>query len=268
MASPFNNYLANEIIVHNSGKTTAALHCIAEAQRLGKICMFVDAEKTYLSSWAEKCGVDLDALKYIRGNSVEDIAETLLPDIEGGEVDLIVIDSLSSVFLDSWLDKGENTAMGIGARSANFLIAKILNVMGLQTNVIIIAHGTMAQSGQNMILSAAVSKRVEHWSSTIFKFFKSSSKDNIREDGSVKITWKLEKSKQSYYPRDGEYWFNPLNGSIDSYAELANLAIDRELVEKKGAWFYYGDNKWHGEDNFALALKENEALYNTLEGLL
>src|SRR5688572_27252849 len=85
-----------------SGKSTAAFHQIAYAQKQGKVCIYIDAERAFPMKWAEKCGVDLDACKYIRANSAEKILELLMPMVDRGEVDLIVVDSLSSINFDSY----------------------------------------------------------------------------------------------------------------------------------------------------------------------
>lgn len=245
-----------------SGKSTQAMFSIAEAQRLGKTCMYVDSEKTFSSVWAKKCGVDIDDLRYVRSNKAEDILETIMPMIEKEEIDLVVIDSLSSIFTGGHIDKADSNAIGINARSSNFLTSKLLAAMQWETQIIIIAHANMAASSMGMSLQAKISKSVEHWASTIIKFRLGFSKDNdFRDDGARQVYWVVEKSKHSLYPVDGKYWFSAQSEAvyIDHAYEVAELCKEEGIVAGT-TWLSYGDQKWQGLKNFAAALKADPDL--------
>lgn len=246
-----------------SGKTTIGLHIIGAAQKAGHKCVYVDAEKTYSPVWAEKCGVNIDELAYCAGNSVEDITDTLIKDIAAGKYHVILIDSLSSIFVDSYLDTDSN-GIGISARSQNTLMAKMLNALTPETMVIAIAHANMAQAGQGMIPAAKISKSVEHWASTILKIRQALGKDD-RKGNAIRVTWELQKSKQSLYPMEGEYWFDTDHVAFDNILEIARLAIDNELVQVAGAgWITIGDQKVQGEENFANLLLSSQQLRDAL----
>lgn len=255
-----------------STKTTAALYMIAEAQRQGKTCAFVDAEKTYSSAWAEKCGVDDDALLKIRANGAESLLELICPALESGEIDLMVVDSLSSITFEGYFDKLDSNAMGMYARSSKFFTHKILNALQHDQYIIFISHAAIDLSGQRPALRAALGNAIEHWASTIIKFQLRYGKSNDREaDGAQKVSWAVDKSKTSPYPVKGEYYFMQPSASIDTYAELATYAAEEDVVQRGGAWFYYptketcGDNKWNGEAKFVQALKDDSVLFKSIQ---
>lgn len=254
-----------------SGKTTYAMHCLAEAQRLGKNCVYVDAEKTYSRSWAEACGVDTKKLGVLRANSAETILKELQEPIMKGEIDFFIIDSLSSIWIDSYTDKTDSNPIGVGARSSNFLVGKLLDALQLETMGIIIAHMTMTQGGgQGMFAAPKISKSVEHWASTIIKFQKSGSKDDVREDGAFLVKWKVEKSKQSKYPADGQYFLkveqdeDGASIDFDNYTELVEIAKARDVIEGT-VWLNFGDFKAQGKNKFANALRDDPELYKALK---
>jgi recombination protein RecA len=251
--------------VKASGKTTFALQQIAAAQREGKICAFIDSEKAFSEPWAVKNGVDVDALLYIDSTKAEKTLELLLPDIESGKIDVTVVDSLNSLNFESFFDADKNP-IGSYARSSKMVTHKILGALNHNQHVIFISHAAMDLSGYHPQLKAAVGNAVDHWASTIIKFQKVNSKNEVRTDGSFPVKWKIEKSKQSVYPVEGQYYFNSNTAEIDYVDELVTAAVEDGLVAKGGAWLWYpdketcGENKWNGRDKFAEELRGNLTL--------
>jgi recombination protein RecA len=242
-----------------SGKTTVALHQIAEAQRLGKRCLFVDAEKTYRASWAEKCGVNVDDLQVIQqgANVAEDLLTVLLPMVEKESIDVVVIDSLSSVLLSSFFEKPESNPVGIFARSAKFVLIKLLNALGPETQIILISHASLDLSGYHPTLTASIGNATAHWASTIIGFKQGNNKkEDFRDDGSRKVRWKIDKSKQNVYPVDGEYWFNAKTATIDQEDEIITAAIELEIISQKASWFSYDGAKYQGTNGIKAAIQE------------
>lgn len=260
-----------------SGKTTYAMHCIAEAQKMGKRCAWIDSEKTYSKKWAEACGVDTKALLVMKegANSAEKIVEALYQPIVKGEIDVFVIDSLSSIFMDDYLEGADYKGIATGARSHNFLVSKLLGALTLNTTGILIAHMTMGKKGMGFASQAKMSHSVEHWSSSVIKFWKGGGTDSLRveDDKSVSIRtiWTVEKSKQSKYPDSGEYWMNvdeDVDGprlKFDNLTELVDVAINKEVLAGKG-WYSFGEHKFQGKPGWVAALQEDEALYAELKG--
>lgn len=247
--------------VKASGKTTAALQQIAVAQREGKICAFIDSEKAYNEAWAAKNGVDVDALRYIDTVKAEEALELLLPDLESGEIDVVVVDSLSSINFEAYF-KPDANPMGSYARSSKMFTHKVLGALQHNQHAIFISHAAMDLSGYHPTLKAAVGNAIDHWCSTMIKFQKMNGKDHIRDDGSFRVKWRIDKSKQSSYPVEGEYWFNPRTAQIDTVGEVVTAAVDTGIISKAGPWFYLDkgtDNelKFQGEAKLVDFLKEN-----------
>lgn len=256
-----------------SGKTTMTLHQIAVAQREGKVCAYLDAERAFTPEWAEKCGVDLDALKIIRSQSVEDIKELVCPALEKGEIDLLALDSLSSVNYSSFFEG--NNSMGSYARSAKWLTHQILSTLDFHQQVIFIAHAAMDLSGKYPVLTPAIGNAIDHWASTTIKFQQMKGKDGVREeDGAKKVKWTITKSKQSQYPVSGEYWFNDRTASIDNYDEVITAALDDDIIQQSGAWYYYPYKdapnalQWQGKNAVVHELKENSDFYEEISAKL
>jgi recombination protein RecA len=259
--------------VKASGKTTAALQQIAVAQRQGKTCAYIDAERALDTPWAIKNGVDVDSLLYMRKNAVEPILSELLPMIRDEKIDLLVVDSLNSMNYESFYEKPESNAMGSAARSSKFFTSKVLEALGFNQHVIFVSHASMDLSGQRPMLKAAVGSAIDHWASTIIKFQKSYATDDQRPDGSFKVNWRIDKSKQSVYPVKGSYFFNPFTAEIDRVQEIVTYAVEEGVIDKSGAWFYYPNRdekqyQWHGEAAIVKNLQADEALYNVISNEL
>lgn len=259
--------------VKASGKTTAAMQQIAQAQRDGKTCAYIDAEGAWDDDWAIQNGVDLDKLHKVVAQSAEKILALLLPDLEKDVFDLVVIDSLSSINYDAYFDVKDpsKNPMGSYARSAKFITHKILGALGPQQHVILISHAAMDISGQHPMLKAAVGNAIDHWASTMIKFNKMNGKDNVRADGSFKVKWRIDKSKQSVYPVDGEYYFNPRTAEIDLVTEIASYAVQEGIIDQNSAWFYYphrddpDKRQFHGENKFVEALKSEPEFFEEIK---
>lgn len=244
-----------------SGKTTFALQQIAAAQKEGKICAFLDAEKSFSPEWAELNGVDVDALKYQNTLIVEEALELLLPDMSKGVIDLLVVDSINTLTYKDYLEKHDSNAIGTYARSAKFFTHKLLNALQYHQEVILISQAAMKKQGTYFNLGASVGSSIEHWSSTMIRFAKyASAKEDLRADGSFRVQWTIDKSKQSLYPVKGSYFFNPKTAEIDTIGEIAIAVVEEGIVEVGGKWHYYPSKvdkqyQWDGAANFLQAIK-------------
>ena len=142
---------------------------------------------------------------------------------------------------------------------------KILNVLQPHQQVIFISHAAMDLSGHYPVLKAALGNAIEHWASTIIRIQKIMAKDSIREeDGAHKVRWKIEKSKQSEYPIDGEFYFTSSTASIDNVDEIVTAAKLEGIIDGT-TWLKYVDSngeelKWQGKANLVNHLKANPEL--------
>lgn len=135
---PYNNYIANGIVVHNSGKTTLCLHAVVQAQALGFTVAYIDVEHTVDVVYAAKLGVNVDALLFSQpsdGDEAMEIADMLT---RSGQVKLIIVDSIASLVTKAEMEKGiaENN-MGVQARLMSQALRK-LTVKGTESGTTII----------------------------------------------------------------------------------------------------------------------------------
>jgi recombination protein RecA len=254
-----------------SGKTTLALQQIALAQQQGKVCGYINSERAYNDVWAAANGVDVEALKRTDTVVVEDALSLVMPDMAEGNIDLLVVDSVNSLNYRSFFDDPESQGMGTYARSSKMFAHKLLSVLGPTQQVILISQQSMQKSGQQFVAGATVGSAIEHWASTMIKFRKTGSrqpdrnKDGTlkpdpnkewRTDGSFKVHWQLQKSKQSPYPVSGSYYFNADSTIIDQVDEVVDIAKELEIVTGS-TWLEFKEQKFQGKAKLGEYLREN-----------
>jgi RecA/RadA recombinase len=260
------------------GKTTMALQQIAKAQKEGKTCAFLDSERAFENDWAIRNGVDRAALLYNKTLVVEEALELLMPDISNGNIDLLVVDSVNSLNYASFFDDPSSQGMGTYARSAKMFTHKLLSVLGDQQQIIFVSQASMQKNGQHFNLGASVGSAIEHWASTMIRFRKTGVtkpepgkpfNDDWRADGSYKVHWRLEKSKQSNYPVSGNYYFHDITAKIDNVDEIVTYAKECGIITGS-SWLKYAEGtdqeqKWHGKSALLAHLDEHPEFLRELE---
>lgn len=239
-----------------STKSTQSMYTLANAQAMGKTCAYVDAEKTFDARYSAKCGINNDELLVLDqgSNIAEDLLTAVLPELNDNKIDVLVLDSLSSILQASFFEKAESNPMAIYSRSAKFILSKLLNVMTRDSMIILISHASLDLSGYKPMLSAQMGKAQEHWTSNIIGFKALSGKDNFRtdsagkQDGYRKIDWKFDKTKQPVWPFAGEYYFNGVTGHIDTNAEIFGNAVECDVFAKGGAWYKFDEKSYRGAE--------------------
>lgn len=130
--------------------------------------------------------------------------------------------------------------------------------------MIFIAHQTMDLSGMYAVTKAKIGNSVFHNMHNIIKLFLSqSSKEMERDDRSMitsqKVAWTIEKTKQmASIGTKGDYYVLPQEASIDKYREMLDIAIEMGIIERRGAWFFYEEEKWNGMGKIELTEKQIE----------
>lgn len=255
----------------SSGKTTLTLQAIAQCQKAGGVCAFIDAEHALDPVYARNLGVDLDNLLVTQPDNGEQALEIADHLVRSGAVDLIVIDSVAALTPKAEIegDMGDSH-MGLQARLMSQALRKITgnakrsNCMVIFINQIRMKIGVMFGSPETTTGGNAL------------KFYASVRLD-IRRVGQVKsgdeITGsatKVKVVKNKMAPPFKEALFNIMYGKgVDQAIELIELAAQHDIIQKAGAWYSYNGNKiGQGKDNVAALLKENESLYNELLGLV
>ncbi len=255
----------------SSGKTTLALHIIAEAQKEGGIVAFIDAEHALDPVYAKALGVKIDELLISQPDTGEQALEIADMLVRSSAMDVIVVDSVAALVPKAEID-GEmaDQQMGLQAR----LMSKALRKL----------TGSIAKSNTVMIFINQIREKIGGYSFTpgpqtttsggrALKFF-SSVRMEVKRIGSVKqgeeiigneVSVKVTKNKVA--PPFKEARFSVLYGKgISKVGEVLDAATKLDIVAKSGAWFSYGDRKLgQGKINVENLLKEDKELYNKLE---
>jgi recombination protein RecA len=255
----------------SSGKTTLALHVIAEAQRRGGMAAFVDAEHALDATYAGKLGVDIDNLLVSQPDSGEqalEIAEVL---IRSGAVDVLVIDSVAALVPRSELEGEMGEAqMGLQARLMSQALRKLTSIVSKSKTCLIFINQLREKIG------VMFGNPETTTGGRALKFYASIRLDIRRiaslKDGDAVVgsraKVKVVKNKVAPPFREGE--FDILYGEgISKEGDLLDLGVEHKLVEKSGAWFAYkGERLGQGRENARQFLKEHMDVRDELDTLL
>ncbi len=252
----------------SSGKTTLAIHAIAEAQKLGGVAAFIDAENAFDSSYAGKLGVDIENLLVSQpdnGEQALEIAENL---IRSGALDIIVIDSVAALTPKSEIE-GEmgDSKMGLQARLMSQALRKLTGTIN-KTNCCCIFINQLREKIGVMFGNPETTtggNALKFYSSVRIDIRRSS---QIKEGDSVlgnRTRVKVVKNKLAPPFRQAE--FDIIYGlGISKTGEIIDLAVDNNIVKKSGSWFSYGDTKLgQGRDAVKNLLQDNVELAEELE---
>ena len=252
----------------SSGKTTLALHIVAEAQKTGGYAAFIDAEHAMDPEYAKKLGVDIENLLISQpdtGEQALDIAETL---VRSGALDVIVIDSVAALVPKAELDGDMGDIhVGLHARLMSQALRKLTGTVSKSKTAVIFINqirykiGVMFGSPETTTGGNAL------------KFYSSLRLDirriaQIKEgDQVVGNRTRVKVVKNKVAPPFKTTEFDIMYGEGISYeGDLLDLAVQADIVNKTGAWFSFNDDKiGQGRENTKRYLKENEKICNEIE---
>ena len=249
------------------GKTTMCFRIIAEAQKLGYRPVIIDSESSYNDEYAAKCGINIDDVVIIQSTIVEDIMKNLIGYLtDDKEKHIFLFDSLSNIIKEEFYDKPEGgKAMGLQSRSQGYLLQKLVNYLHKERNIMLfVAHQTVDLSGMFAITKAKMGNTVHHNMHNIVKLFLSMSKGEMeREENNMitsqRATWTVEKTKQiPTIGATGYYYVLPQEGRIDQEREIIDIAIEMDIIQRKGAWYNYEESKWNGMGSIELTAKQSK----------
>ena len=251
-----------------SGKTTLALHIVAEAQKAGGIAAYIDAEHAMDAEYAGKLGVNIDELLISQPDSGEQALEIAEALVRSNGVDVIVIDSVAALVPRAELD-GEmgDSLPGLQARLMSQALRKLTAVVG-QTNTSLIFINQIREKIGVMFGSPETTT-----GGRALKFY-SSVRIDIRRIGSIKDgdrvvgnRTKVKIVKNKVAPPFRECEFDIMYGEgISREGDVLDLAVANRVVEKSGAWFSYaGERLGQGRENSKNALRENAELLRRVE---
>ena len=255
----------------SSGKTTVALQVIAEAQKLGGMAAFVDAEHALDPIYARKLGVDVDNLLVAQpdyGEQALEIAEAL---VRSNAIDVLVVDSVAALVPKAELE-GEmgDSHMGLQARLMSQALRKLTGIVSKSRTCLIFINQIREKIGVMFGNTETTT------GGRALKFY-SSVRVDIRRIGAIKdgdvvvgnrTKIKVVKNKTAAPFREAE--FDIMYGEgISREGDLLDLGVAKEIVEKSGAWFSYkGERIGQGRENVKQFLKDNKDMMVKLEAEL
>ena len=253
----------------SSGKTTIAIHVIAEAQKKGGMCAIIDAEHAFDSAYAQKLGVDVDNLLISQpdyGEQALEIADRL---ILSGALDVVVIDSVAALVPKGELE-GEmgDSKMGLQARLMSQALRKLTATIS-KTNTICIFINQLREKIGVMFGNPETTT-----GGNALKFYASVRLD-IRRQAQIKdgdeaignrVKAKVVKNKVAPPFRSAE--FDLIFGEgISKVGEIIDMGVELGIVQKSGSWFSYESNKLgQGRESVKSLLQDNPGLANEIEG--
>ena len=253
----------------SSGKTTLTLHIIAEAQKMGGTCAFIDAEHALDPGYAKKLGVNIDELLISQpdtGEQALEISDTL---VKSEGIDLLVIDSVAALVPRAELE-GEmgDSLPGLQARLMSQALRKLTSSIS-KTNTMVVFINQLRMKIGVMFGSPEVTT-----GGNALKFY-SSVRLDIRRIGAIKdkdniignqTRVKVVKNKMA--PPFKMVEFDIMYGEgISKIGEIIDLGVQAEIIDKSGAWYSYKDEKiGQGRENTKQFLKDNPEMLNEIEG--
>jgi len=251
------------------GKTTMCFRILAEAQKRGYRPVIIDSEYSYNDEYAKKCGVNIEDVVVIQSTIVEEIMKALIGYLTNDvEKHIFLFDSLSNIIKEEFYDKPEGgKAMGLQSRSQGYLLQKLVNYLHKEKNIMLfVAHQTVDLSGMFAVTKAKMGNTVHHNMHNIVKLFLSmSSKEMERDDAhtitSQRAVWTIEKTKQiPTIGASGYYYVLPQAGQIDVDREIIDIAVEMDIIQRRGAWYSYNDKKWNGMNAIDLSDADKETI--------
>ena len=252
----------------SSGKTTLAIHAIAEAQKAGGIAAFIDAEHAFDSAYARKLGVDIDELLISQPDNGEQALEIADHLIRSSAIDIVVIDSVAALTPKAEIE-GEmgESKMGLQARLMSQALRKLTASISKTRTVCIfinqlrdkigVVYGNPETTTGGNALKFYASVRIDIRKASVIK--------DGEEQLGARAKVKIVKNKLAPPFRRAE--FDIMYGEgISKIGEIIDLGVDLGILKKSGSWFSYGERRiGQGRDSVRELLQSDEALRDEIE---
>ena len=269
----------------SAGKSSFCLQMIADAQKNGKTCAWIDAEASYSADWARKLGVDSDTLIYSSAKSINDMVDVAQQLMEAG-VDLIVVDSISALLPAIYFEKDstdlkklEDTKQ-IGAEAKDMTHAvKMLNYANKNTLLVLISQQRNQFGSMHASHIPTGGMAVKFFSSTIIKLWSSEAEANAIKSGiqvgdkiieqrvGRPVNWIVDYNKLGPPNLSGQYdfYYQGETVGIDGVGEILDTAEMMGIVQKGGAWYTVNEERFQGRAKSVQYLRENPDVVTKLE---
>ena len=269
----------------SAGKSSFCLGMIAEAQKDGKTCAWIDSEASYSAEWAEKLGVDSSKLIYSPAKSVNDMVDVAVQLMNAG-VDIIVVDSISALLPAIYFEKDGDDLKDlqdtkqIGAEAKDMTHAvKMLNYANKNTLLVLISQQRNQFGSMHASHIPTGGMAVKFFSSTVIKLWSSEAEANAIKSG-VKVgdkiieqkvgrpvNWIIDYNKLGPPNLSGQYDFYYQGESlgVDSVGEVLDCAEMMGIVQRGGAWYTIEEERFQGRAKAIEYLRSNSEVVEILK---
>ena len=269
----------------SAGKSSFCLQMIADAQKNGKVCAWIDSEASYSADWAEKLGVDSSQLIYSSAKTINDMVDVAVQ-LMDAEVDIIVVDSISALLPAIYFEKDGSElkelqdTKQIGAEAKDMTHAvKMLNYANKNTLLVLISQQRNQFGSMHASHIPTGGMAVKFFSSTIVKLWSSEAEANAIKSG-VKVgdkiieqkvgrpvNWIIDYNKLGPPNLGGQYdfYYQGDTVGIDSVGETLDVAEMMGIVQRGGSWYTVGEERFQGRAKTVEWLRQNSDIVKTLQ---
>jgi recombination protein RecA len=272
----------------SAGKSSFCLQMIADAQKEGKTCAWIDSEQSYSPEWAAKLGVDSEKLIYSPAKTINDMVDVGI-DLMNAGVDLIVVDSISALLPAIYFEKDGSElkelqdTKQIGAEAKDMTHAvKMLNYANKNTLLVFISQQRNSFGGMHATHIPTGGMAVKFFSSTIVKLWSSESEaSSIKDKVTVgdrlieqkvgrPVNWTIDYNKTGPQFIGGSYdfYFQGDHVGVDTIADLVDTAELMGIIERGGAWYTVLEERLQGRAKVVEYVRENKEVFDTLESMV
>jgi len=269
----------------SAGKSSFCLQMIADAQKAGKVCAWIDAENSYSAEWAGRMGVDSDSLIYSSAKTINDMVDVAVQLMEA-EVDIIVVDSISALLPAIYFEKDgaelknlQDTKQ-IGAEAKDMTHAvKMLNYANKDTLLVLISQQRNQFGSMHASHIPTGGMAVKFFSSTIIKLWSSEAEANAIKAGVLvgdkiidqkvgrPVNWIVDYNKLGPPNLSGQYdfYYQGQAVGVDTTGETLDVAEMMGIVQKGGAWYTVGEERFQGRAKTIEYLRDNPKVVDKLK---
>ena len=272
----------------SAGKSSFCLQMIADAQKEGKTCAWIDSEQSYSPEWAAKLGVDSEKLIYSPAKTINDMVDVGI-DLMNAGVDLIVVDSISALLPAIYFEKDGSElkelqdTKQIGAEAKDMTHAvKMLNYANKNTLLVLISQQRNSFGGMHATHIPTGGMAVKFFSSTIVKLWSSESEaSSIKDKVTVgdrlieqkvgrPVNWTIDYNKTGPQFIGGSYdfYFQGDHVGVDTIADLVDTAELMGIIERGGAWYTVLEERLQGRAKVVEYVRDNKEVFDTLESMV
>jgi recombination protein RecA len=268
----------------SAGKSSFCLQMIGEAQKAGKTCAWIDAEASYDPAWAARLGVDSKSLIYSPAKSINDMVDVAQQLMEAG-IDIIVVDSISALLPAIYFEKDssdlkklEDTKQ-IGAEAKDMTHAvKMLNYANKNTLLVLISQQRNQFGSMHASHIPTGGMAVKFFSSTVIKLWASEADANAIKSGiqvgdkiieqkvGRPVNWIVDYNKTGPMGLSGQYdfYFQGDKVGVDFVGEILDVAEMMGIVQKGGAWYTVGEERFQGRTKTVEYIRKNPDIQEKL----